>query len=131
MTSEQNSLGPASNRLNFSISSVEPLSLSCKEVETLFAPLFDDTIENRLSEVSPISAAHLDRHQVPDSPQQTTTTTVGRDGPPIASPTTAVQTASNFRQSAEDPQQLQYHNLQIMTEMLSSIHLHQLEQFLI
>jgi hypothetical protein len=70
-------------------------------VETLFAPLFDDTIENHLSEVSPISAAHLDHHQVPDSPQQTTTT-VGRDGPPIASPTIAEQTVSNSRQSAGD-----------------------------
>ena len=51
-----------------------------------------------------ISAAHLDHHQVPDSPQQTTTT-VEKDGPPIASPITTEQTASNFRQSAEDPQQ--------------------------
>ena len=71
------------------------MSLSRKEVETLFAPLYDDTIENCPSEVSPISAAHLDHNQVPDSPQQTTTTTVGREGPPIASPTTAEQTASN------------------------------------
>ena len=71
-------------------------------METSFAPLFDDTIENRPSEASPISAAHLDHHQVPDSPQQTTTT-VGRDGPPIASPTTTEQTGSNSRQSVEDP----------------------------
>lgn len=62
-------------------------------METLFAPFFDVTIVNRPSEVSPISAAHLDHNQVPDSPQQTTTT-VGRDGPPIASPTTAEQTGS-------------------------------------
>ena len=80
------------------------MSLTSKELETLFVPLFDDTIVNRPSEVSPISAAHLDRHQVPDSPQQTTTT-VDKDGPPIESPTTAGQTASNIRQSAEDPQQ--------------------------
>lgn len=102
MASKHNSLGPASNRLNFPDSSAEPLSLSRKELETLFVPLFDDTIENRPSEVSPISAAHLDHNQVPDTPQQTTTT-VDKDGPPIASPTTARQTASNFRQSAEDP----------------------------
>jgi hypothetical protein len=101
LVSEQNCLGPATNRLNFPESSAEPLSLSRKEVETLFAPLFDDTIENRLSEVSPISVAHLDHHQEPDSPQQTTTT-VGRDGPPIASPTTTEQTGSNSRQSAGD-----------------------------
>jgi hypothetical protein len=68
MASKQNSLGPASNRLNFLDSSAEPLFLTRNEVETLFAPLFDDTIENRLSEVSPISAAHLDHNQVPDSP---------------------------------------------------------------
>ena len=66
MASEHNSLGPASNRLNVPDSSVEPVSLTRKEVETLFAPLYDDTIENRLSEVLPISAAHLDHHQVPD-----------------------------------------------------------------
>ena len=101
MASEHNSLGPASNRLNFPDFSAEPLSLTCKEVETLFAPLFDDTIVNRPSEVSPISAAHLDHNQVPDSPQQTTTT-IGRDGPPIASSTTAELTVSNSRQSAED-----------------------------
>jgi hypothetical protein len=40
MASEQNSLGPASNRLNFPNSSAEPLSLSHQDVETLFAPLF-------------------------------------------------------------------------------------------
>lgn len=72
----------------------ELLSLSRQEVEKLFAPLFDDKIVNRPSEVSPISAAHLDHNQVPDSPQQTTTT-VGGDGPPIASPTTAEQSMSN------------------------------------
>ena len=94
MASEHNSLGPAINRLNFLDSSAEQLSLTRKEVETMFAPLFDDTIVNRPSEVSPISAAHLDHNQVPDSPQQTTTT-VGRDGPPIASPTIAGQTVSN------------------------------------
>ena len=54
MVSEHNSLGPATNRLNFPDSSAEPLSLTRKEVETLFAPLFDDTIENRLSEDPPI-----------------------------------------------------------------------------
>jgi hypothetical protein len=102
MASEQNSLGPASNRLNFQESSAEPLSLSRKEVETLFAPLFDDTIVNLPPEVSSISAAHLDNNQVPDTPQQTTTT-IENDGPPIASITTAEQTASNTRQSAEDP----------------------------
>ena len=59
-----------------------------KELETLFALLFDDTIENRPSEVSPISAAQPENIQVPDSPQQTTTT-VEKDGPPITSPITA------------------------------------------
>ena len=100
MASEQNSLGPTNNRLNFLDSSVEQLSLSHKEVETLFARLFDETIVNRPPEVSPISAAHSDNIQVPDTPQQTTTT-VDKDGPPIASPTTAEQTVSNSRQSAE------------------------------
>ena len=104
MASEQNSLGPESNRLNFLDSSAEPLSFSRKELETLFAPLFDDTIENRPSEVSPISAAQLENIQVPDSPQLTTIT-VEKDGPPIASPIIAEQTASNSRQSAEDPTQ--------------------------
>lgn len=104
MASKHNSLGPASNRLNFPVSSAEPLYLSRKEVETLFAPLYDDTIENRPSEASPNSTAHLDHHQVPDLPQQTTIT-VEKDGPPIASPITTEQTTSNFRQSAEDPQQ--------------------------
>lgn len=77
------------------------MSLSRKEVETLFAPLFDDTIVNHPSEASPNSAPHLDHHQVPDTPQQTTTT-VGIDGPPIISPTTTEQTGSNSRQSAGD-----------------------------
>ena len=104
MASKHNSLGPASNRLNLSESLAEPLSLSRKEVETLFAPLYDDTIENRPSEASPNSAANLDHHQVPDLPQHTTIT-VEKDGPPIASPITTEQTASNFRQSAEDLQQ--------------------------
>jgi hypothetical protein len=97
MASEQNSLGPESNRLNFPDSSAEPLPLNRKELETLFAPLFDDTIELRSSEVSPISAAQPENIQVPDSPQQTTTT-VEKDGPPIASPITAEQTAFNSRQ---------------------------------
>jgi hypothetical protein len=101
MASEHNSLGPASNRLNFPESSAEPLSLSRQDVENLFAPLFDDTFVNRPSEASPNSAAHLDQHQVPDTPQQTTTT-VGRDGPPIISPTTTEQTGSNSRQSGGD-----------------------------
>jgi hypothetical protein len=101
MASEQNSLGPETNRLNFPDSSAEPLSLTYKELESLFVPLFDDTIVNRPSEVSPNSAAHLDLHQVPDSPQQTTTN-VGRDGPPIASPTTTELTGSNSRPSAGD-----------------------------
>jgi hypothetical protein len=70
MASEQNSLGPASNHLNFPDSLAKRLSLTSKELESLFAPLFDDTIENRLSEVSLISAAHLDHHQVPDSPHK-------------------------------------------------------------
>jgi hypothetical protein len=99
MASEQNSLGPATNHLNFPNSSAEPLSLSRKELKTLFAPLFDDTIVNRPPEVSTISAAHPDNIQVPNTPQQTTTT-VDKDGPPIASPITAEQTVSNTRQSA-------------------------------
>lgn len=101
MASEQNSLGPEINHLNFPDSSAKPLSFTHKELETLFVPLFDDTIVNRPSEVSPNSAAHLDQHQVPDTPQQTTIT-VERDGPLIASSTTAKQTVSNSRQSAED-----------------------------
>jgi hypothetical protein len=71
-------------------------------LETLFNPLFDDTIEYRSTEVTPNSAAQPDNNQVPDSPQQTTTT-VEKDGPPIASPFTVEQTASNSRQLAEDP----------------------------
>jgi hypothetical protein len=101
MASEQNSLGPEINRLNFLDSSAEPLSPSRKELETLFVPLFDDTIVNRPSEVSPNSAAHLDQHQVPDTPQHTSST-IGRDGPPIVSPTTTAQTESNSRHSAGD-----------------------------
>jgi hypothetical protein len=62
------------------------LSLTRKELETLFVPLFDDTIVNRLSKVSPNSAAHLDQHQEPDTPQNTSST-IGRDGHPIVSPT--------------------------------------------
>ena len=68
----------------------------------MFAPLYDDTIEYRSTEVSPNSAAQPDRIQVPDSPQQTSTT-VEKDGPPIASPTTVQQIISNSRKSAEDP----------------------------
>jgi transposase InsO family protein len=102
MASEQNSLGPEFNRLNFLDSSAEALSLNRKELETLFNPLFDDTIDYRSTEVTPNSAAQPDNNQVPDSPQQTTTT-VEKDGPPIASPFTVEQTASNSRQSAEDP----------------------------
>jgi hypothetical protein len=101
MASEHNSLGPASNRLNFPDSSAEQLSLTRKELKTLFAPLFDYSIENRPQEVSPISAAHPKNSQVPDTPQQTTTT-VEKDDPPSESPSTAEQTASNSRQSAED-----------------------------
>ena len=51
MASEQNSLGPDFNRLNFPDSSAETLPLNRKELETLFAPLFDDTIEYRSTEV--------------------------------------------------------------------------------
>jgi hypothetical protein len=103
MASEQNSLGPEINRLNFPDSSAETLPLNREELETLFNPLFDDTIEYRSTEVSPNSAAQPDNYQVPDSPQQTTT--VEKDGPPIASPFTIEQTASKSRQSAEDPTQ--------------------------
>jgi hypothetical protein len=102
MASKQHSLGPEFNHLNSPDSSAELLPLNCKELETLFAPLFDDTIEYRSTEVSPNSAAQPDNIPVPDSPQQTTTT-VERNGPPIASPFTAEQTVSNSSQSAEDP----------------------------
>ena len=57
MASEQHGLGPATNRLNLPFSSAEPLSLFCKEVETLFAPLFDDMPVNRPPEATPNSAA--------------------------------------------------------------------------
>ena len=97
MASEQHSLGPEFNRLNSPDSSTEPLPLNRKELETLFAPLFDDTIEYRSTEVSPNSAAQPEIFQVPDSPQQTTTP-VDKDGPPITSPTTEEQTVSNSRQ---------------------------------
>jgi transposase InsO family protein len=63
MASEQNSLGPEFNRLNFSDFSAEPLPLNRKELETLFTPLFDDTIEYRSTEVSPNSAAQPDNIQ--------------------------------------------------------------------
>ena len=102
MASEQKNLGPEFNHLNFPDSSTEPLPLNRNELETLFTPLFDDTIEYRSTEVSPNSAAQPDNIQVPDSPQQSTTT-VEKDGPPIASQITVEQTTSNSRQSAEDP----------------------------
>ena len=102
MASEQHSLGPEFNRLNSPESSAESLPLNRKVLETLFAPLFDDTIEYRSYEVSPNSTAQPDNIPVPNLPQQTRTT-VESNGPPIASPSTAEQTVSNSRQSAEDP----------------------------
>jgi hypothetical protein len=61
MASEQNSLGPETNRLNFPDSSAETLSLSRKELETLFAQLFDDSIKNRLkrSHQSPLHTLRI------------------------------------------------------------------------
>ena len=53
-------------------------------------------------DVSPIPAAQPDHIPEPDTAGHTTTT-VATDGPPSESPTTAGQTASNSRQSAEDP----------------------------
>lgn len=129
MASEQNSLGPEFNRLNFPNSSAEPLPLNRKELETLFAPLFDDTIEYRSSEVSPISVAQPENIQVPDSPQQTTTT-VEKDGPPIASPITTKQTASNSRQLAEDPTPQSVPQPQSMIQMRSLTRLLRLQHFL-
>ena len=59
MASEQHSLRPATNRLNFPDSSTVPLSLNRQELETLFAPLFDDTFAPRASDASTNSAAPL------------------------------------------------------------------------
>lgn len=101
MASEYNSLGPATNRLNFPDSPAEPLSLTCKELETLFAPLFDDSFTSRPPDVSSISAAQPNNIQEPDTPGQRTTT-VATNGPLTESLSTADQTTSNSQHLAED-----------------------------
>lgn len=101
MASEQNSLGPTTNRLNFPDQSAESLSLNRKELETLFAPLFDDSFACRAPNVSNVSAAPPDDIPIPDTPAPTTTI-VAIDAPPIESPTTVEQTASNTETAAED-----------------------------
>ncbi|PWA92696.1 hypothetical protein CTI12_AA075180 [Artemisia annua] len=106
MASEQNSLGPATNRLNFPDSSAEPLSLTRRELETLFSPLFDDSFETRTPDVSTSSAAQPDNIQVPDT-TVTTTTIVTPDAPPTESPTIEEQTASNTDNPTEDLNQQQ------------------------
>ena len=122
MASEHNSLGPASNRLYIPDSSAEPLSLSRKELETLFAQLFDDSIENRPQEVSPISAAHPENIQQPLLRKTVLQVNLQQQqGKLLPTPDNQLKIHNNN----------QYHNLQIMMEILSSIHLHRLQPFLI
>ena len=60
MASEQNGLGPEINRLNFPDSSAEPLTINRQELETLFAPLFDDFFEEPAQSTPNVSAATND-----------------------------------------------------------------------
>ena len=99
MASEHNSLGPAINRLNFPETSAEPLSLTRSELETLFTPLFDDSIGNRAPDVSTNSVVQPDNIPTPDTPS--TSTSVVDDAPPVESPTTEEQTDSNNDDTTE------------------------------
>ena len=107
MASEHNSLGPATNRLNFPDSSSEPLSLTRKELETLVAPLFDDTFDQIAPDISTSSATQPDNIPIPDTPAPTTTT-VDNSAPSIAffNPFTE-QTDSNTDNADEDLNQQQ------------------------
>ena len=60
MAFEHNSLGPEINHLNFPDPSAALLSLTRKDLETLFAPLFDDSFDQRAPDVSTSSAAQPD-----------------------------------------------------------------------
>ena len=81
------------------------MSLTRKDLETLFAPLFDDSFSSRAPDVSTSSPAQPDNILMPDTPTPATTT-IANDEPPIKSPTTAEQIASNTDNAAEDlPQQ--------------------------
>ena len=86
MASEHHSLGPATNRLKFSVPSAEQLSLNRQQLETLFAPLFDDSLVQSAPDVSTDSAAQPDNSPTVDTPDSTTTP-VANDAPPIESPT--------------------------------------------
>lgn len=99
MALEHNSLGPEINRLNFPDPSAAPLSLTRRDLETLFAPLFDDSLIQRAPDVSTNSAAQPDNIPIPDTPAPTTTT-VATDAPPIESSTTTEQTASHTDNTA-------------------------------
>ena len=111
MASEQNSLGPAFNRLD------------------LFAPLFDDTIVNRLSEVSPISAAHLDHHQVPDSPHKQQQL-LGETVLQLHLQQQQNKPCPTHDNQLKTPYLNQFHKPQSMTQRRSLIRLHRLNSFL-
>jgi hypothetical protein len=100
MASKHNSLGPATNRLKFPDQSAAPLSLNHRDLETLFAPLFDDSFESSAHHVSTVSAAQPDNILLPDT-TATTSTTVATVAPPIET-TTNEQTASNNEHVADD-----------------------------
>ena len=101
MASEHNSLGPATNRQKSLDLSAEPLSLTRQKLETLFDLMFDDSLVQSAPDVSTDSAAQTDNIPIPDT-SVPTTTTVATDAPPIESPTTAEQTASDTDNTAED-----------------------------
>ena len=86
MASECINLGPATHRLKFSDSSAEPLSINRQQLETPFAPLFDDSLVLSAPDVSTNSAAQPDNSPTVDTPDSTTTT-VANDAPPMESPT--------------------------------------------
>ena len=65
MASERNSLGPATNRLKFPDHSAAPLSLNRRDLETLFALLFDDSFDSSAHHVSTVSAAQPDNILLP------------------------------------------------------------------
>lgn len=104
MASEQNSLGPTTNRLNFPDQSAVPSpAFTLHQLETLFTLLFNETVKNRAPNVSTVFAAQPDTIPIQDTPESTTTT-VAVDAPPIDSPTTEEQTASNNNDTGVDQQ---------------------------
>lgn len=78
------------------------MEITHKELETLFAPLFDDSLNQRALDVSTDSAAPTAQAQKPDTPA-TTTTTVETDTPTTESPTPDEQPTSNTDTAAEEP----------------------------